>query len=636
MHAVKWPPPKPVAADALEGLYRQHHEMILRTAYRLTRSMGDAEDVLHGLFVRLMQREKPLGDDVKRRTLPPPGRRQRGPRHPAAPQADRAPGSRAAEPRGRRRRASPDWSPAPSSPSGCAWRSRGSPRRPRRSSCCVTSRGTRTGRSGGCWASRGGAWRWPCIAPDAVSRTSFRRNGGLCHESEGLRQQEQCSTRPPRACASVSQPRPRPGPRQTASGTASRRPPRPRSWPGPEVVHDCDGFVAHDRRVPSGHAPAGAARAVRGPHPHLRRLPQGAVAGERRAPAAARPGALRVVGLAALGARGRRGPRHRRRPQARRHRPPAGLARAGAGGGRAGRRHPLPRPRRAAPPGRRHPDRGRLGGGPHRPRHAGGPAPRRRLPGRDERALRARRRAATGRRGGRAPARQRHRRGRQAERGPPPLRGRPGLRGRGQGHGLHRDRRPQGIARLRPRGRGVGRAGQHRDQARPGRPDRHPGQHRPGAGGRRRSRGRATRAATRRCCASSRRGQQADDGEARQRAAALRLEARPAAAARHLHLRRGAQRHPRGRRRRPGPRAAHPGQPAAQGVVRPAAPVQPQRARHGRRAGPLPRARLATSATSSWWRSPAASPETTRPSCCSPRPPTRPASRPPSATTCSA
>jgi RNA polymerase sigma-70 factor (ECF subfamily) len=64
MHAVKWPPPEAGAADALEGLYRQHHEMILRTAYRLTRSMGDAEDVLHGLFLKLMQREKPFGDDV--------------------------------------------------------------------------------------------------------------------------------------------------------------------------------------------------------------------------------------------------------------------------------------------------------------------------------------------------------------------------------------------------------------------------------------------------------------------------------------------------------------------------------------------------------------------------------------------
>ena len=64
MHAVKWPPPRPVAADALEELYRQHHEMILRTAYRLTRNLGDAEDVLHGVFVKLMQREKPFGEDV--------------------------------------------------------------------------------------------------------------------------------------------------------------------------------------------------------------------------------------------------------------------------------------------------------------------------------------------------------------------------------------------------------------------------------------------------------------------------------------------------------------------------------------------------------------------------------------------
>jgi len=64
MNAVKWPPPKAVAADALEGLYRRHHEMILRTAYRLTRNLGDAEDVLHSVFVRLMQREMPFGEDI--------------------------------------------------------------------------------------------------------------------------------------------------------------------------------------------------------------------------------------------------------------------------------------------------------------------------------------------------------------------------------------------------------------------------------------------------------------------------------------------------------------------------------------------------------------------------------------------
>lgn len=49
------PHPEPIVAGELERLYRQHHEMIVRTAYRLTRDLGDAEDVLHGVFVRLMQ-----------------------------------------------------------------------------------------------------------------------------------------------------------------------------------------------------------------------------------------------------------------------------------------------------------------------------------------------------------------------------------------------------------------------------------------------------------------------------------------------------------------------------------------------------------------------------------------------------
>lgn len=64
MSALKPRPPLPVHADDVERLYRTHHEMVLRTAYRLTRSMGDAEDVLHGVFVKLMQREEPFGDDV--------------------------------------------------------------------------------------------------------------------------------------------------------------------------------------------------------------------------------------------------------------------------------------------------------------------------------------------------------------------------------------------------------------------------------------------------------------------------------------------------------------------------------------------------------------------------------------------
>ncbi|MBA2341733.1 MAG: sigma-70 family RNA polymerase sigma factor [Pyrinomonadaceae bacterium] len=37
----------------LETLFREHHEQILRTAYRITGSMTDAEDVLQTIFLRL-------------------------------------------------------------------------------------------------------------------------------------------------------------------------------------------------------------------------------------------------------------------------------------------------------------------------------------------------------------------------------------------------------------------------------------------------------------------------------------------------------------------------------------------------------------------------------------------------------
>jgi RNA polymerase sigma-70 factor, ECF subfamily len=57
MNALKSPPPLTVIADELGELYRKHHEMILRTAYRITRNMGDAEDVLHSVFIKLMQKE---------------------------------------------------------------------------------------------------------------------------------------------------------------------------------------------------------------------------------------------------------------------------------------------------------------------------------------------------------------------------------------------------------------------------------------------------------------------------------------------------------------------------------------------------------------------------------------------------
>jgi RNA polymerase sigma-70 factor (ECF subfamily) len=48
-------PLNPAAGGEIERLYRDHHAMILRTAYRITRDLRDAEDVLHGLFARLLQ-----------------------------------------------------------------------------------------------------------------------------------------------------------------------------------------------------------------------------------------------------------------------------------------------------------------------------------------------------------------------------------------------------------------------------------------------------------------------------------------------------------------------------------------------------------------------------------------------------
>jgi len=54
-----------VIAGDLERLYRRHHEMILRTAFRLTRDMRDAEDVLHTVFLRVMQRGERFGEGTE-------------------------------------------------------------------------------------------------------------------------------------------------------------------------------------------------------------------------------------------------------------------------------------------------------------------------------------------------------------------------------------------------------------------------------------------------------------------------------------------------------------------------------------------------------------------------------------------
>ena len=45
--------------EELEQIFRQHHQLIFRTAYRVTGSREDAEDVLQTIFLRLLRREFP-------------------------------------------------------------------------------------------------------------------------------------------------------------------------------------------------------------------------------------------------------------------------------------------------------------------------------------------------------------------------------------------------------------------------------------------------------------------------------------------------------------------------------------------------------------------------------------------------
>src|SRR5262245_1805274 len=42
-----------------DQLFREHHEMVYRTAYSITRNAEDAEDVLQTIFLSLVRREFP-------------------------------------------------------------------------------------------------------------------------------------------------------------------------------------------------------------------------------------------------------------------------------------------------------------------------------------------------------------------------------------------------------------------------------------------------------------------------------------------------------------------------------------------------------------------------------------------------
>src|SRR5215470_17783381 len=52
-------------ANNLEQIFREHHAMVFRAAYRVTGNAGDAEDVLRTVFLRMMKRgaaAEPVGN----------------------------------------------------------------------------------------------------------------------------------------------------------------------------------------------------------------------------------------------------------------------------------------------------------------------------------------------------------------------------------------------------------------------------------------------------------------------------------------------------------------------------------------------------------------------------------------------
>jgi len=46
-------------AQEFEEIFREHYQLVYRTAYSVTGSRQDAEDVLQTIFLRLIQREIP-------------------------------------------------------------------------------------------------------------------------------------------------------------------------------------------------------------------------------------------------------------------------------------------------------------------------------------------------------------------------------------------------------------------------------------------------------------------------------------------------------------------------------------------------------------------------------------------------
>jgi RNA polymerase sigma-70 factor (ECF subfamily) len=65
MKALMAAPTEPAHSIDLEQIFRDHHALVFRAAYRVTGNAGDAEDVLQTVFLRMARREtgaEPVGN----------------------------------------------------------------------------------------------------------------------------------------------------------------------------------------------------------------------------------------------------------------------------------------------------------------------------------------------------------------------------------------------------------------------------------------------------------------------------------------------------------------------------------------------------------------------------------------------
>ena len=64
----------------LERIFREHHAMVFRAAYRITGNADDAEDVLQTVFLRMIKRDPGGRTGRQHGQFPTPSRGQRGAR----------------------------------------------------------------------------------------------------------------------------------------------------------------------------------------------------------------------------------------------------------------------------------------------------------------------------------------------------------------------------------------------------------------------------------------------------------------------------------------------------------------------------------------------------------------------------